>query len=67
MRKQLFAFAAAAALSGCVTQMPQTAEEFRKAIPGAFLTKTDTYVVSRPLRDVAATSNSETCATAEGG
>lgn len=28
---------AAATLAGCVSQMPQTAEEFRKAIPGAFL------------------------------
>lgn len=56
MRKQLFAgVAAAAMLSGCVSQMPQTAEEFRKAIPGAFLTKTETYEVNRPLREVAAT------------
>lgn len=35
--------------------MPQTAEEFRKAVPGALMTKTDTYEVNRPMRDVAAT------------
>jgi len=38
----------------CV-QMPQTAEEFRKAVPGAMMTKTDTYRVSRPMSDVAST------------
>lgn len=43
-----------AALVGC-GQMPQTPEEFRKAIPGAFLTKTETYEVNRPIRQVAAT------------
>jgi hypothetical protein len=35
--------------------MPQTAEEFRQAVPGAMMTKTDTYEVSRSLRDVAST------------
>ena len=55
MTKQLLAAAAAtAALFGCVTQMPQTAEEFRKAIPGAFLTQTETYEVNRPLHEAAA-------------
>ena len=55
MRKQLFAAVATTLLAGCVTQMPQTADEFRKAIPGAFLTKTETYEVNRSLREVAAT------------
>jgi len=41
-------------LTACV-QMPQTAEEFRKAVPGAMMTKTETYEVNRPAKDVAAT------------
>jgi hypothetical protein len=41
-------------LQACV-QMPQTAEEFRKAVPGAMLMKTDTYQVNRAWRDVAST------------
>jgi hypothetical protein len=35
--------------------MPQSAEEFRKAVPGAMMAKTDTYEVNRSYRDVAAT------------
>jgi hypothetical protein len=46
---------AVALLTGCATQMPQTADEFRKAVPGAFMAKTETVEVSRPLREVAAT------------
>jgi hypothetical protein len=42
-------------LSGCVTHHPQTAEEFRRAVPGAFMAKTETFEVDRPFRDVAAT------------
>jgi hypothetical protein len=49
------AAAVVAALAGCAGQMPQTAEEFRKAVPGAFLTKTESYEVDRPFREVAAT------------
>ena len=41
-------------LQACV-QMPQTAEEFRKVVPGAMMTKTDTYQVNRPMSDVAST------------
>ena len=41
-------------LQACV-QMPQTAEEFRKAVPGAMMTKTESYEVNRALRDVAST------------
>jgi hypothetical protein len=40
-------------LAACV-QMPQTAEEFRKAVPGAMMTKTESYEVNRPVKDVAA-------------
>ena len=39
-------------LSGCGT-MPQTADEFRKAIPGAFLGKFETLEVNRPFKKVA--------------
>jgi len=41
-------------LHGC-GGMPQTAEEFRQAVPGAMLAKTDTYEVNRAVRDVATT------------
>ncbi len=34
--------------------MPQNAEEFRKAAPGATFGKVDTYEVNRPMREVAA-------------
>jgi hypothetical protein len=50
----LAATASAALLQGC-GNMPQNAEEFRKAAPGAMLGKTDTYEVNRSYRDVAAT------------
>lgn len=46
--------AATLLIVGCV-QMPQTAEEFRKAVPGAMLAKTDSYEVKRAMKDVAAT------------
>lgn len=52
-------YACIAALSGLLLQacgqMPQTAEEFRRAVPGAMMTKTESYEVNRPLREVAAT------------
>ncbi len=46
-----------ASLSGCVVLSghPQTAEEFRKAVPGAFLGKVETFEVDRPFTDVAST------------
>jgi hypothetical protein len=40
-------------LSAC-GGMPQNAEEFRKAVPGAFMTRVDSYEVDRPLREVSA-------------
>jgi hypothetical protein len=45
---------AAAFVAGCAGKMPMNAEEFRKAAPGAFLMKTESYEVNRPLRQVAA-------------
>lgn len=41
-------------LTGCVSH-PQTAEEFRRAVPGAVTANTETFEVNRPFRDVAAT------------
>jgi len=40
-------------LAGCASQ-PQTADEFRKAVPGAFMAKTETVEVAKPFREVAA-------------
>ena len=44
--------AAAALAAGCATQAPQNAEEFRRMAPGAFMIKSESYEVSRPLREV---------------
>ena len=46
--------AAALAIAAC-SPMPQTAEEFRKAVPGAMMAKTDSYEVNRSMKEVAAT------------
>ncbi|HSA61461.1 MAG TPA: hypothetical protein VLE03_04415 [Nitrospiraceae bacterium] len=42
------------ALCGCVSH-PQTAEEFRKAVPAAFSAKVETFEVERPFGQVAST------------
>lgn len=42
-------------LSGCVTSHPQTAEEFRKAVPGAFMAKVESMEVNRAYEDVSQT------------
>jgi hypothetical protein len=36
-------------------QLPQSAEEFRKAVPGAMMMKTDSYEVGRSWSEVVAT------------
>ena len=55
MKKILAGVGGALLLQACV-QMPQNAEDFRKAVAGgAMLTKTETYEVNRPLSAVAAT------------
>lgn len=51
----LIAVLLSASLSGCVGSMPQTAEEFRKAVPGAFMGKVETFEVNRPFNAVAET------------
>jgi hypothetical protein len=50
--------AAAVLLTGCVTQHPQNAEEFRKAAPGAFMAKVETHEINRSAREVGATFRS---------
>jgi hypothetical protein len=42
-------------LSGCVMHHPQTAQEFREALPGAFMGKLETFEVNRPFSEVAQT------------
>lgn len=41
-------------LPGCISH-PQTAEEFRKAVPSAFSAKVETFEVNRPFSQVANT------------
>ncbi len=43
----------ALALAGCVTSHPQTAQEFREAVPGAFMAKVESFEVERPFAEVA--------------
>ena len=50
----LFA-AATVLLSGCVTQHPQNAEEFRKMAPGAFLVKVENHEINRSMRQISDT------------
>ena len=47
--------AATVLLSGCVTQHPQNAEEFRKVAPGAFMIKVETHEINRSMREIGAT------------
>jgi hypothetical protein len=42
-------------MSGCVTSHPQTAEEFRRAVPGAFMAKVESFEVNRSFDEVAKT------------
>ena len=46
-----------ALLTGCaaITGHPQTAEDFRKAVPGAFLGEVESFEVDRPFSEVAGT------------
>ena len=55
MRLQLVCSIAALAAAGCATQMPQTADEFRRMAPGAFLVQVQSFEVKRPLREVGET------------
>lgn len=42
-------------LPGCVAHMPQTAEEFRKELPGAFLGEVEKIEVNRSFTDIGKT------------
>jgi hypothetical protein len=41
--------------SGCAMQYPQTADEFRQQVPGAFMGRVQTFEADRPFREVAKT------------
>jgi hypothetical protein len=45
----------AALLAGCATQYSQSAEEFRRQVPGALMGKVQTFEANRPFREVART------------
>ena len=49
---RLAVLGAAAALAGCATKMPQTAEEFRTMAPGAFMIQVQSFEVKRSTREV---------------
>lgn len=55
MKSIAVAALAAAALAGCAVNFPQTAEEYRQAVPGATFGKTETLEVNRPFSQVAST------------
>lgn len=42
-------------VGGCVTSHPQSADEFRQAVPGAAFAKVEHYEVNRPYKEVSAT------------
>jgi hypothetical protein len=54
MRTRIACTVSCVILAGCA-QNPQNAQEFREAIPGAFMAKMQTFEAKRPLRDVAKT------------
>lgn len=53
MIRNLLMAATALALGGCAMTHPQTAEEFRQAVPGAASGKIEVHEVKRPLAAVA--------------
>ncbi len=58
-----FLFLSLFTLTGCSLKQPQTADEFRKAAPGAFMAKVESYEVNRPFSKVARSfkSRAATC------
>ena len=52
--KRAITFAAMLAC-GCAVQYPQTAQEFRQQVPGAFMGQVKSFEAKRPFRDVART------------
>jgi len=55
MRRKIACGALCILLGGCAQNYPQNAQEFRQAVPGAFMAKVQTFETKRPLRDVAKT------------
>jgi hypothetical protein len=55
MRTRIACTVSCIVLAGCAQNYPQNAQEFREAIPGAFMAKVQTFEAKRPLRDVAKT------------
>ena len=53
--QRIYAVVLSALVLAACGGMPQSAEEFRKAVPGAMMTKTDTYEVNRSMQAVGAT------------
>ena len=53
--KPIAALMLAAGIAGCAINFPQTAEEYRKAVPGAMFGKTESIEVNRPFRQGAST------------
>jgi len=47
--------AATVLLSGCVTQHPQNAEEFRRMAPGAFMVKVENHQIDRSVSEIGET------------
>ena len=55
MRTRISCAALCVLLAGCAQNYPQNAQEFRQALPGAFMGKVQTFEAKRPLREVAKT------------
>jgi hypothetical protein len=53
MRTRIACTVSCVVLAGCAQNYPQNAQEFREAVPGAFMAKVQTFEAKRPLRDVA--------------
>jgi hypothetical protein len=51
----LFFILASTLFAGCAITHPQTAQEFREAVPGATFAKTESFVVDRSVGDVTRT------------
>jgi hypothetical protein len=55
MRTKTACAALCVLLAACAQNYPQNAQEFRQALPGAFMGKVQTFEAKRPLREVAKT------------
>jgi hypothetical protein len=55
MRTRISCTALCVLLAACAQNYPQNAQEFRDAVPGAFMGKVQTFEAKRPLREVAKT------------